>query len=508
MEQGTQIGMFWASNYLFFVEARGIDIVKTFKVSIKAKLSGGIGVAKIEEGIQLASIPPEDLPDNSLINISLPAQDILFRSFVVPWVSANEINSVVEFEVLKYIPFSLEDLVYSFHSTVCTKDNLRSLRIIFVGIKNTVLQRYLNYVREAGKELNYVEPGAVALIRGLLVKDIISIEQTIAIVEKDDKDGKIIITTQGEPLFVREFQLRPAYEEGEEDNDRWSTRLIDEVNISLDYFCRQENMPSVEKVIFLSIIPSDIVIKKLEGKISLPIQVVSVQEIFHDDGLNSISFLKAYGSAVAGQKLPVYFELSGEKKNPHIQISSSDEGLGYKEIAKTAVVCVLAIILTLVVTNNLLRKHRHKIDMLRKDLGEYQSVSIDKVRAKNINLKNRLKMLKDIRLKSDVHFFLKLIPTLLPSGTWIKDIDITYLDTFKKNKKGKESEGGKGEISISMSGYAYLDDIKEQFRQVNELLKNLKNEKRFSRFFDSINLETNITRLDDYTVTVFKIQCR
>ncbi len=508
MEQAKQIGMFWASDYLFFVKAQLTEIVRSFKISIKPKVSNGVGVTKVEEGIQLASIPPEDLPDNSLINISLPTQDILFRSFVVPWVSANEIKSLVEFEVLKYIPFRLEDLVYSFRSTVCNKDNLRSLRIVFVAIKKTVLNRYLTAVKEAGKEPNYVEPGAVALIRALLVKDVISMEQTVAIVEKDNKDGKIIITTQGDPLFVREFQLRPAYDVEEQDNDQWSAHLIDEVNISLDYFSRQEDMPNVEQIIFLSKSSPDVVIKKLEGKLPLPVHVVCLQEIFHNDEINLIGFLKAYGSAVAGQKLPVYFELSGEKKRQHTKPSLAADGLDYKEIIKTVVICVISIILTFIVTNNLIKRHKYKVEELKKELGEYQSISIEKVRLKNSRLKNRLNVLKNIRLKSDIHFFLEIIPTLLPSGTWIKDIDITYLDTEGKNKSYKSDSEKKNIISISMSGYAYLDETKEQFRQVNELLKRLKGAKKFSDFFDNINLETNVTKLSNYTVTVFKIQCR
>jgi hypothetical protein len=67
-------------------------------------------------------------------------------------------------------------------------------------------------------------------------------------------------------------------------------------------------------------------------------------------------------------------------------------------------------------------------------------------------------------------------------------------------------KGAKPSLVISIDGYAYSDNRGEQFKLVNMLLGNLKNNEEFSSFFQNIALETIAAqKLKEYDVTYFKI---
>ena len=65
----------------------------------------------IPEGLKLTALIQKALQEHKIttknINLALPAKDLIFRSFTIPWMQAHEVNNVVEFEAIKYIPIKL-----------------------------------------------------------------------------------------------------------------------------------------------------------------------------------------------------------------------------------------------------------------------------------------------------------------------------------------------------------------------------------------------------------------
>ena len=240
-DRKQQLGLFWGQKAFFFAETTGSKLSETFSAQFMQKVGmAAKGGTYIPEGMQLMSTIQEVIRKRNLaasqINLSLPTRDIIFRSFVVPWMQTHEIKGVVDFEVSKYIPFALDELSYSFHPISFNDGAVRKIRVIFVAIKKDALENYTTTLEQSGLRVGVIEPAPLSLIRVLTLKNALPLEETIAVVEKGEWVGKIIIAHQGVPQFVREFQMKALSSDQEAtDFKALKYRLFNEIRISLDY---------------------------------------------------------------------------------------------------------------------------------------------------------------------------------------------------------------------------------------------------------------------------------
>ena len=111
LEEKNNLGLYWDSHMLCFVETVGVRSKKMFSVAYQPGSPRMIKDNKlITENMQITTAIQDAFSQNNIststLNLSLPIKEIIFRSFVIPWMRSHEVKSVVSFEVLKYIPFS------------------------------------------------------------------------------------------------------------------------------------------------------------------------------------------------------------------------------------------------------------------------------------------------------------------------------------------------------------------------------------------------------------------
>ena len=140
----------------------------------------------------------------------------------------------------------MDELSYAYHAMTITEGGTKRLRIIFVAVKRDVLENYIGILSQIGIDTNIVEPAPISLIRSLLLKNLIREEDSLAIIEKGNDTGRIMVIEHGVPQFVREFQLSSGTR-GAEPTDV-SVRLLTEAKISLDYFRRQDNQLRIKEI--------------------------------------------------------------------------------------------------------------------------------------------------------------------------------------------------------------------------------------------------------------------
>ena len=171
------------------------------------------------------------------VNLSLPSKDIIFRSFVIPYMSSSDVKNVVEFEASKYVPFSLSELVFTYYPFATLENKKRLIRILLVAIRKDKLEGYINILERAGLKVEQIEPSSMSVVRALMSRKQLPNNKIIAIVEVNYHDGKIIIVDKNVPQFVREFQLYPFTEDTAAfPMDILKARLFNEIKISFDYF--------------------------------------------------------------------------------------------------------------------------------------------------------------------------------------------------------------------------------------------------------------------------------
>ena len=102
--------------------------------------------------------------------VCISGQDLVIRTFEIPLIPQNELKGVVSFEIKKYIPFKLEELVYDFQ-TLLNKSNKTSL-VLFVGIKKELLSSYISIFKQLNLRIGVLEYSAFSLLRLLKLSGI------------------------------------------------------------------------------------------------------------------------------------------------------------------------------------------------------------------------------------------------------------------------------------------------------------------------------------------------
>ena len=527
MAENKQLGVLWGKNSLFIVAMASGKPGEIFSVPLpRGAIEGSLDAGPFSPaGMEIVSIVQNTLRRHKMSSgaayVSLPARDIIFRSFIIPWMQPNEVKGVVDFEASKYVPFALDDLSYSFHPMTVTEGNLRRIRIIFVAIKKAVLESYKQILEQAALRVYVAEPATLSLIRIMAAKELLPKEETVALIEMGDEMGNIIVVDNHMPQFVREFQLRvPGAAHENPDPQALMTRMMNEVRLSLNYFNRQEERFKIKKLVFLSSSDPADILRRLEDDLRLPVISITTDSVLADAPSQDVNFLKAYGAALyPSLNLPSDLNLLEVKiKTVKLVSGSSARKVSYKSVVVTALVCLPIIVAAFFVTNSRVKNQELRSAELGRELKSSKDTSAKKLRLENETLNKKLDYFKNLPMESDISVILVMIPNLLPEGVWVDQIDIVYPEVLVSDKdKQKEASANavamtkkaKGKPAVDIKGYAYSSNPGDQFKLVNDLLANFKGDKELSAFFSSMDFETiQAKSYGKYPATFFHLKCR
>ncbi len=525
------LGVFFGKNSLSIVETEEQEPIKFFTADYDLFEQGSTGrnsPMSVSPEIKLTAILQKTLREQKITSLeaglSLPSKDVIFRSFPIPWMPANEIKQVVDFESRKYVPFKLSELSYIYHPVTIPDKINKALRILFTAVKNDVLENYCKILVNAGLRVKYIEPAPISLIRVLTFKKLIPRGQRIAVVQADENEGKIIIIEQGIPQFIRDFQLGPVANEPDkpaQNKDSSNFKLFNEVKISLDYYGRQNTRDKVSGIITLSESEdkTNEFSESFRKELGIPVTTLNAKSILNTQSVNTIDLLNAYGMGLRNTvPLAVSFDLQRKIEGKSSEESGLQEitPVNYRSFAKIAIVCLVLIAMTFGLSNLSIEDQKRKLQAFKKQAGIFQDLNEDGIEKKVQEIIQKQAMYKNTPVKSDVTFFLNIIPRFLPQGTWLKELTINFspesTDSTSFSKSGKsrttlsQSQKEK-QVKINLTGYAFVENVNQQLRLVKNLISNMKNDKEFMRFFKNVNFTTETMDLDGYTVTYFKINC-
>lgn len=529
MAENKQLGVLWGKNSLFIVAIASGKPSAIFSVPLPQDAVGGsIEAGPLSPiGMEIVSTIQNTLRQHKMSSgaayVSLPTRDIIFRSFIIPWMQPNEVKGVVDFEASKYVPFALDDLSYSFHPMTVTEGNLRRIRIIFVAIKKAVLESYKQILEQAALRVYIAEPATLSLVRIMAAKELLPKEETVALIEMGDEMGNIIVVDNHMPQFVREFQLRvPGVTQENPDPQALMTRMMSEVRISLNYFNRQEERFKVKKLVFLSSSDPVDILQRLEDDLRMPVISITTDSILANAPSQDVNFLKAYGAALyPSLNLPSDLNLLELKTKTLKLVSAPDtRKVSYQSVVVTAVVCLLIIVSALFLTNSMAKRQELRSAELNRELKSSKDVSVQKLRLENETLSKKLDYFKGFQAGSDISAILVIIPNLLPDGVWVDQIDIVYPEVLSSDTDKKKGAGAvatkvdaatqpTGQPAVDIKGYAFSSNPGDQFKLVNDLLANFKGNKEFSTFFSSMDFESIQAKLyGKHPATFFHLKCR
>ncbi|MFZ2937190.1 MAG: hypothetical protein WA066_00600, partial [Candidatus Omnitrophota bacterium] len=139
------LGVYFGPKIITLVETKGKKISNTVQIK-RSLISPGELEEKVPDEVKIVALFKDELRKNNIdakeAVICLSGKDLIIRTFEIPVMPANELVNIINFEVKKYIPFKVEDLIADFQTKL---DKLsRRNQILYVGIKKEVLNKYLS----------------------------------------------------------------------------------------------------------------------------------------------------------------------------------------------------------------------------------------------------------------------------------------------------------------------------------------------------------------------------
>jgi len=203
----------------------GLDLGGHCAKAVLLKLSGKEpllkGVKKFSVSIEGKTLPPEALIEQiklnlkdwcevaGKINVQVSGKDVIVRYLEMPKMTSTELKSSLKYEAIRYLPFKLSDA--SFYTQILL-DSLpndpRKMWVILVAVKNNVLEKQLNLLKQAG-----ISPTGVQVIPTSLFNAFESfappedLEKVVLLAEVGAKMTTINIMRHGVPYLSREVDF-------------------------------------------------------------------------------------------------------------------------------------------------------------------------------------------------------------------------------------------------------------------------------------------------------------
>lgn len=493
------LGIYWGKDDFSLVESTKGQPDKVAFVRFDAPITGDQG-QKIPDTIRFTALLQQAIRDNKFLskkaNLTLSIKDIIYRSFIIPFMQPAEVKNVVDFEATKYIPIKLEDLAYTYHSIPFIDNDQKNLRILFVAARRNILERYTGILQQAGIETAFIEPASVSLVRLLQKQNHISRQQAIGIIEIEEDGGRITVTDKDVIQFVREFQSSIEGGGTPEEN----SKFFNDIRVSLNFYQRQNPHGKIDRFTILAGNDLTTLATGLEQEFKIPAVSLTIQKILKNGpSNNNLGVLSACGASLKDtttSSKSFTLSLKSHAANA-LDPSGLLSGWNLKILLPSVILSIAAVAGTLTLTQQNILSNKIKAENLLKSLGIYESSPEDKIVELKNSATSKLDQYRSIRITSEISQHLSKIPKLLPKGAWLSNLNIEYYD------------GNINKIVIGIDGYVYLPNVDDQIRQVNTIIPKMKADKEFSELFENIVL-TNAKKdmFNNYPVTFFHITCK
>lgn len=502
----NSLGIYFGPKLINIVEAKDKKLLNILQISQAA-----VSVGELEEKtpaeakiIEIVALFKDELRRGKIeakeATFCLSGKDLIIRTFEIPMLPREELNSAISFEAKKYLPFKIEDLVFGFQ--LKPDKTSRTNLVLFVGIKKDILDRYLSIAGQLGLKINAIEYSAFSILRCLNLGKL-SVKGVVGVLAVDLQAGdeaSFTVLEDGFPLFSRDIGL-----EGSPGLEKLNT----EIRVSLDYYRRKFPAKNIREIYLAAHQDHVSDLQAFIKDAGFSSHVIEVSK--YSDKLSSYSLgvLKAYSaSLVKSVRSSLKINLLAEKAKAKIAkeeapLKELELGLLFEGLEWDPRILLLGALLSVFA----LVFGAYRAQPLRKEMAEitrsYPVVatvnaadSYDKLSADKKNFTDKLDTLEGV-IKKQLFLTtpLNIIPRVIPNGVWITDFDF--------------NKGDADRAVLSLQGMVYLTDSGEEIKTANVFLNNLKKDPDFSAYFKEIA----ILSLDQKTVgttnvTSFSIICK
>jgi type IV pilus assembly protein PilM len=506
------LGVYFGPQLISIVETKGSKPINYIQVSQATVSAGELLEEKVPVPVKLAALLKDELVKNNIeaneAIVSISGKDLIVRTFEMPILPSQELDTAVNFEVKKYIPFKIEDLISDFQYKL--DKTIQKTRVLFVGIKKEALDNYLNILSQVGIKIKSIEYSAFSLLRLLKLADIKE-KGIIAVVNIDitkDDEANFVVLDDGFPLFSRDISLTGGYEEIAKDEEAQSSitseKLKREIQISLGYYVRKFPSKNISKIFFITNPNYRADLDGFIKELGLGIHFIDINKYIDRPIPFSLAFVKGYSSSLSNINIVVKINLllakeRITKKAAAEVLAPSSWVMRFKSDIIVAGVCFLTyivIFLSGIYRALPLEKELNNIINIRPATSTISGeLSFEELRNINSNYKIKAEAMDNL-IKERLYLtpLLDAIPRAVPKG--IRLVNLSF----------KEAED---KIELILEGTAYLGNSDKELELVNTFLSRLKENSTLTKYFKEMSVvSTGNKQIEKITITNFIISCQ
>lgn len=405
-----------------------------------------------------------DLKAGSVI-CAISSEDVMVRYFQMPKIPKQEWASAINFEAKRYIPFRMEEVTSDF-KVVTSKSSSSGMDVVFVAVKQKLIERLVTMVERAGIKPIIVEPAPFSLIRAFSAADQISTKVNTAIVNIETKGASISILKNGVPYIIRDIPFEETARERKSIEPVFE-KLLAEIKLSFDFYEKQFPSEVIDKIIIYSCIPLENWHELVGKELQIPVEV--------GDPLRGIRIKKG----VVPPRLAVAFGLAlRDISEPYIDINLYKEKiLAYKRkelfirmlfleasaaiflLILLKVLCIRAIApLSKEFNNTLKERPRVEVSIKSDDIAELERLK-NKMDARKTSMENIM--------SSRIYLTKKLVAmaNAKPRNIWLTELN--YEEEVDQKRSSKILR------RLAIKGYCIITDNVRETDIVNNFLIDL-----------------------------------
>jgi len=492
MAKEKKVGLYLGINSVGAAVVQGKDILSLgrFEFSSLEEAGGEIKNEDIRWEALINKTLREVSSEAKNIYVSLADRDFIFRPLEMPSMKRKEIESSLVYEIEKYIPFKIEELVWDYDYANFPKE--RKIGLSFIGIKEDNFERIKSILSRLELKAAMIEPSCVSLAR--VVKSVKKFAQfkNFALLDFTQAEAYLTFFQQDLPVFNRYLVVPKKKDTLDLDN------FIEAVNFSFQYFKREFKNYKLDKFIIVGDSNVDSLVPPLKEGLQVAIESVSSYDLTNRNNAQ-VENVKALG-VVGLERSPYKFrpflrktaERSLPSEKPLTSVALRTGLLG----SLIGIGLVGAIFLSLILGNEvtekkfILKKQEESLIVpaaLDAFAWQERTAMVDKKEEKIRSLKNIITSLP--RFSS----FLERLATedILPRRLWLTNLDITG---YQEGRRGV------------LIGYIFRNNDYEERLGVDEFISNLRKDKTIGSIFNKIGLESSSRyKVEGFEVTSFSI---
>jgi hypothetical protein len=508
----SSLGVYFGPKIINLVETSGKKILNNIQMQ-RSLFAPSDLEPQISDEIKIVALFNEELRRNKIevkeANFCLSGKDLIIRTFDIPLLPADEIPNGVNFEVRKYIPFKIEDLVSDFQ---VSQDKVsRRNQVLYVGIKKETLEKYFSIANQLNIKVNAIEYSVFSLLRFLSLANFNS-RGVVAVFNVDyleEDEANFIILENGFPLFSRDIVISASPEEIRAAQETPLASLLEklktEIRVSLDYYNRTFFAKKISKV---HLIMNNDLRPDMEGffkNLSLPVNSIDISKYIPRNQVFSLGLVKSCGcSFPKNAKGELKINLLSARVKTRVG-KEAMPGVDFKAIfaafkIDTRVIIIGLLICLLSFAYGIYRKIPVKneleniIKQTPKVLDVPLSAQLTDLEALNVKLNKQKKDLNDLIVKQPyLTEILNVLPRLSPER--IRLTKVSY--SLKSAANGE----------LQLKGVSDTGENDQELKLINSFLVALKDDPVFKKYFENISL-SNIGHQDQVSGTNFVISCK